>query len=162
YRIELQPGDRLNRDFILRFRLGSEGVRSSLLLQPDGLTREGTFLLTLVPPTHAARTQRPRDVAFVLDRSGSMAGWKLVAARRALARMIDTLGERDRFGLLAFDSFVETFSDTDLVAASDRQRFRAVEYLAKLEARGGTEMATPLDRAVQALSEGANGRDRVL
>ena len=37
--------------------------------------------------------RRPRDVVFVLDRSGSMEGWKMVAARRALARMVDTLGE---------------------------------------------------------------------
>ena len=45
---------------------------------------------------------------FVLDRSGSMAGWKMVAARRAAARMVDTLTERDRFAVLAFDNVVET------------------------------------------------------
>ena len=44
----------------------------------------------------------------MLDRSGSMEGWKIVAARRAMARMIDTLGEQDRFTVLAFDNVVET------------------------------------------------------
>ena len=64
---------------------------------------EGTFLLTLVPPARAgARGPRPRDVVFVLDRSGSMGGWKMVAARRALARMVDTLTEQDRFTVLRF------------------------------------------------------------
>ena len=36
-----------------------------------------------------------------------MAGWKMVAARRAVARMVDSLTERDRFGLLAFDNVIE-------------------------------------------------------
>ena len=51
---------------------------------------------------------RPRDVAFVLDRSGSMGGWKMVAARRAMARMVDSLTDRDRFTVLAFDDRIET------------------------------------------------------
>ena len=108
--MRLQPGDRLNRDFILRFRLGSRDaekpIDSSLSLHPDPDGRAGTFALTLIPPSQAESILRPRDVAFVLDRSGSMEGWKIVAARRAMARMIDTLGERDRFIVLAFDNGV--------------------------------------------------------
>ena len=48
------------------------------------------------------------DVVLLLDRSGSMEGWKMVAARRAMARMIDTLGDADRFAVLAFDDQIET------------------------------------------------------
>ena len=36
-----------------------------------------------------------------------------------------------------------------LVAATDRARFRAVEFLARVEARGGTEIAPALARALQ-------------
>ena len=32
-----------------------------------------------------------------------MGGWKMVAARRAMARMIDTLRDDDAFALYAFD-----------------------------------------------------------
>ena len=45
---------------------------------------------------------------LLLDRSGSMSGWKMVAARRAMARMIDTLNDADRFAVLAFDDRIET------------------------------------------------------
>ncbi len=45
---------------------------------------------------------------LLLDRSGSMEGWKMVAARRAMARMIDTLVDADRFAVLAFDDRIET------------------------------------------------------
>ncbi len=166
-RIRLHPGDRLNRDFILQFRLGGPGIRSTVTLHPDADDPSaGTFALTVVPPNSGGDSAgKPRDVVFVLDRSGSMEGWKIVAARRAVARMIDTLNEGDRFCVLAFDSQVETPQGlTDgLSAATDRNRFRAVEYLATMSARGGTEMAEPLDRAVKLLSHrGRSERDRVL
>jgi Ca-activated chloride channel homolog len=164
-RLRLQPGERLDRDFILRFRAAEGHVATSLVLEPDADGREGTFLLTLVPPAEG-EGPRPRDVAFVLDRSGSMGGWKIVAARRALARMVDTLTERDRFAVYAFDDVIETPPGCDggLTPATDRQRFRAVEFLAGLAARGGTEMAAPLSRAVSALAGPGprDGRERIL
>jgi Ca-activated chloride channel family protein len=168
-RVRLQPGERLDRDFILRFRLGEDRIVTALSLQPDSAgaqEQEGTFLLTLVPPASwAGPAARPRDVAFVLDRSGSMEGWKIVAARRALARMVDTLTDRDRFTVLAFDNTVETppgLGGAGMVPATWPNRCRAVEYLSGVGARGGTEMARPLDRAVRELAGGGAGRDRVL
>ncbi|MHB1559517.1 MAG: VIT domain-containing protein [Isosphaeraceae bacterium] len=166
--IRIQPGERLKRDFVLRFRLGGRGIRSTLSVHPDPDGGEGTFALTVVPPGDAgAHSPRPRDIVFVLDRSGSMGGWKMVAARRAVARMIDTLTDADRFGVLAFDSTIESPDDRGPVfsPATDRNRFRAVEFLARVDARGGTEMAEPLDRAVKLLGtskEPDAGRDRIL
>jgi Ca-activated chloride channel family protein len=166
WQISVQPGERLDRDFVLRFRLADSKVHTTLLVQPDAdaASQEGTYVLTVVPPAGAAQAQKPRDVAFVLDRSGSMAGWKMVAARRALARMVDTLSERDRFAVFAFDDFIEMppALGEGLVAASDRHRFRAVEFLARIESRGGTEMAQPLERAVQLLQGSEAGRERIL
>src|SRR5271157_765282 len=79
-RLTLQPGERLDRDFILRFRLGGDSVRTSLSLHPDSVdSGDGTFALTVVPPLVEAASSQPRDVIFVLDRSGSMEGWKMVA-----------------------------------------------------------------------------------
>ncbi len=168
-RIALQPGERLNRDFILRYRLGDEDVRSSLSLLPDQAgAHEGTFVLTVLPPGVAPRHQKPRDVVFVLDRSGSMSGWKMVAARRALGRMIDTLTERDQFTVYAFDDRMEAppeFHGVGVVPATDRNRYRAIEFLARVDARGGTEMAAPLDQAVKQLSSSdrrAPARDPIL
>ena len=62
--------------------------------------------MTVVPPA-AGAARRPRDVAVVLDRSGSMQGWKMVAARRAAARIVDTLEAGDRLAVLAFDDQIE-------------------------------------------------------
>ncbi len=160
--VALQPGERLDRDFVLRFALGGERPGSTLEVAADPDGAGGTFQLTLIPPAREANATRPRDVAVVLDRSGSMEGWKMVAARRATARLIDALTPRDRFLLLAFDDRVERPS---LVGyeATDRNRFGAVTYLGGLEARGGTELAQPLAEAVRWLHAGERAdRERVL
>ena len=163
WRVELRPGERLDRDFILRWTVGDGALRTGAVWAPDEDGEGATAVITLVPPVGAAAQGRPRDVVLVLDRSGSMDGWKMVAARRAAARIVDTLGERDRFCVLAFDNTIETPKDLGqaLVAGGDRNRFRAVEFLSGIGARGGTELAGPLQLAARLLA-GKDERDRVL
>lgn len=196
-KIRIQPGERLDRDFILRFRLGGDAVSTALSFTPDAKDKkEGTFTLTVIPPSESqgvagrdarptTATSKPRDILFVLDRSGSMEGWKMVAARRAMGRMVETLTERDRFDIFAFDDTVESFRGSNpngqargerafwaegvtapaengpFVFANDRNRARAVEFLAKIESRGGTEMARPLIDAVTRLASDP-ARERIL
>src|SRR6516164_11014934 len=150
--VRLRPGERLDRDFILRLALASQDqVATSLVVTPDPGSdpEQGTFTLTLVPPDGASRP-RPRDVVLVLDRSGSMLGWKMVAARRAAARIVDTLTATDRFAVLCFDNVVERPPGLPdgLAASTDRNRFRAIEWLARTDARGGTRLLEPLEQAM--------------
>ncbi|HEU5155769.1 MAG TPA: VIT domain-containing protein [Streptosporangiaceae bacterium] len=182
--VRLEPGERLDRDFVLRLGFAATEA-STLSVTPDASRDEagagseggdvggdvggdGTFTVTVVhPPAEAA--SRPRDVVLVMDRSGSMAGWKIVAARRAAARIVDTLSGADRFAVLSFDHEICTPPElpSGLVAATDRHRFRAVEHLAGLAARGGTEMLAPLRMAAHLLADSDpadrdRDRDRVL
>lgn len=159
--VEVAPGERLDRDFILRWRIDGSELRSSLTCADDP-GGGGTFALTIVPPSTTAVAARPRDVVLVIDRSGSMGGWKMVAARRAAARIIDTLTSRDQFCAIAFDQRIDALPFNTLVAASDRNRFRAVEALAKVEARGGTELAEPLRFAIGLLTGGTSDRERTV
>ena len=89
-----------------------------------------------------------------------------MAARRAMARMVDTLVDADRFAVLAFDDRIEMpqlgKQRVGLFAATDRSRFKAAEFLAKLDSRGGTEITEPLDRAVRLIGERDHNRDRIL
>jgi hypothetical protein len=166
--ISVRPGERADRDFVLRFGYGAAEAAAALSVTPDAGGEEGTYRLTVLPPDTVA-AGLPRDVVLLLDRSGSMTGWKMVAARRAAARIVDTLGAGDRFAVLAFDDQVEFPPDlgTGLVAATDRHRYRAVEHLARMDARGGTELLRPLQDALRLLTTAtaapaAAARDKVL
>ena len=158
--VSIAPGERADRDFILRLAY-APGARSAVAVPDLDGARTGTYQVTIVPPAgDAART--PKDVVLLLDRSGSMGGWKMVAARRAAARVVDTLTGEDRFAVLTFDHQADRPADLDegLVPASDRHRYRAVEHLARVTARGGTELLAPLRTGLELLRDPA--RDRVL
>ncbi|GLZ75472.1 inter-alpha-trypsin inhibitor domain-containing protein [Actinorhabdospora filicis] len=164
--LSVRPGERVDRDFILRLAYGEPAtVGTALAAEPDRDGEGGTFQLTIVPPAMTAPS-RPRDVVVLLDRSGSMSGWKIVAARRASARIIDTLTGADRFAVRCFDHEVESPDrlPAGLAEATDRNRFRAVEYLARADARGGTVLLDPLREAAALLAPGpeTGERDRVL
>jgi Ca-activated chloride channel family protein len=176
WKVRLQSGERLNRDFILRFPVAKKSVQTSLQCSPASKDKPGVFALTLTPPAMSVLNPKPREVVFVLDRSGSMGGWKMVAARRALGRMVDTLLEQDRFTVIAFDDQIETpdsapkssgrgkrrREELSLMSGSNRNRWRVLEWLGKIEARGGTEMGPALERAMKYLSPASPQADRVL
>jgi Ca-activated chloride channel family protein len=160
--VTVEPGQRLDRDLIVRFGIAADKVATSVLhvepdtMRPAGLGSgkacqeapgDGTFSLVIVPPAQeGAVKQSPRDVVFLLDRSGSMGTWKIATARRAVARMIDTLTAADRVAVLAFDDVVEHCGTTArLDTATDRHRWRLLEWLAGVEARGGTELVAALE-----------------
>jgi Ca-activated chloride channel family protein len=162
--VTIAAGERADRDFILR--LTYAGASQAAIVVPDedrddDDREQGTYQLTVLPPDGDA-PPRPKDVVLLLDRSGSMGGWKMVAARRAAARVVDTLTGADRFAVLTFDHQVDRPDDlgTGLVDATDRNRFRAVEHLSRADARGGTELLAPLHAGLTLLGDSA--RDRVL
>ncbi len=65
-----------------------------------------------------------KDVAFVLDTSGSMAGKKLEQAKKALQFCVENLNDGDRFEIIRFSTEVEPLFDK-LVPASERNRDKA-------------------------------------
>ena len=162
-RVEIAPGERADRDFILRLPYAGDGSGAVAVEDPGAERPEGTYQLVVVPPEDAATVARPKDVVLLLDRSGSMGGWKMVAARRAAARVVDTLTTADRFAVLTFDHQVDRPEDLGkgLAEATDRNRFRAVEHLSRADARGGTELLSPLREGLSLLA-GSDRRERVL
>lgn len=169
YRLTVAPGERVDRDFILRGDIDDAEPRATLVLEPPSRAAEqlaveangqsaagssaalATFALHLVPP----RSNKPlaRDIIFLLDRSGSMEGWKVETAKRGISRLIDTLGDEDRFTVLAFDNEIEMpegeqAGSIDWLPATDVNRYKVISWLARFDARGGTEMGMALQRAL--------------
>lgn len=146
--ISLLPGvERMDRDFVVRLKLKEGTLQTTLISDPA----TGSFALTVVPPLNeSAAHLAPRDLVIVLDRSGSMKGFCMTAARRAAARIVESLTPRDRFALVAFSSNCQML-DPHLVPAGARNQQRALEFLAGLEANGGTRAWIALDQALKLL-----------
>lgn len=99
----------------------------------------------------------PRDVVFVLDRSGSMGGNKIVEARESLRAVLATLGPADHFDIVTFDDHVDAFHGR-LVPASAGPDDQA--KVAAIQARGGTDIDGGLQQALRELAA-QQGSDRM-
>jgi Ca-activated chloride channel family protein len=90
-------------------------MNSTILLDHDTPTADGQLTLRVLlrvegtPP--AADARAPLNLALVLDRSGSMAGEKLAAARKAAALLVRTLRPEDVISVVAYDDQVVTVAE---------------------------------------------------
>jgi Ca-activated chloride channel family protein len=126
----------------------------SLLANAPG-NEDGFALITLSPPVIARRAVA-RDITFVIDVSGSMAGKKMTQARAAGKQLLNSLAPNDRFRLIDFATDVNTFRDR--WSSTTDENIRAAErYLDDLDASGNTNISGALD---EALSEPVE-RDRL-
>jgi Ca-activated chloride channel family protein len=119
-------------------------------------TATGTFALTLVPDLGAGHAKAPAsraEVVFLLDRSGSMGGVSIQEARTALRLCLRQLREGDRFNVLAFDDVIESFAPS-MVPFTQATLQRADEWLAGVDARGGTELLQPILEAAKLAPDG--------
>ena len=130
-------------DLFLPLRQGLVGV-SLVTHQLPG--EDGYFMLLLAPgAAHPAAALR-RDLVVAIDVSGSMSGEKLAQAKAAVAQLLGSLHEGDRFRLVSFESGVRRF-DADWTPATTDGRRRALEWVNALETGGGTNIAGALDEA---------------
>jgi len=141
-RIALSREDEpLNRDFVLRWRLAKSNVQSRLLVN-----RGGYAMLSLTAPRRSGFQGVPRDVIFILDRSGSMQGIKMASAARACSILLATLGPQDKFAVCEFsdttDWMMWTPAEESGIAAGEK-------FLRGIEADGGTELGPALEEAMR-------------
>ena len=116
-------------------------------------------------PEAPARGQRaPVNIAFVLDRSGSMGGGKFRLAQQAVQQAIARLDARDRFSLVVFDHKVELVHASEPATSSARRR--ALAALGRYGPRGSTNLGegwlVGCGQVAEALSEASVGRCMLL
>jgi len=141
-------------DFALYFAPEKDELGLNLLACKAG-GEDGYFLLLASPGVDVKEQQVVlKDVALVLDTSGSMAGKKLAQAKKALAFCVENLNDGDRFELIRFSTEVEPLFGR-LVQASRQNRTRAEDFIKELQPIGGTAIDDALKQALALRPEGA-------
>ena len=109
---------------------------------------DGYFVLLTSPGVSANEKQVVlKDVAFVVDTSGSMAGKKLEQAKKALQFCVENLNPRDHFEIIRFSTEVEPIFD-GLVEATRQNRDKARDFIEEMKPIGGTAIDDALRKAL--------------
>ncbi len=108
------------------------------------------LLLMLVPPDDANTpvVDVPRELILVIDTSGSMHGTSIEQARQAVLLALSGLKPSDRFNVIQFNSVTHALFSNSVDASPHRLR-QAQAYVRSLQADGGTEMRTALEKALR-------------
>jgi Ca-activated chloride channel family protein len=138
---------RPDTDFKLIFSQDPKEIGINLLTYRTG-SDDGYFLLMASPGnTTKSQAPLPKDITFVLDTSGSMAGAKMDQAKKALNFCLANLNESDRFEVVRFSTETEPLFEK-LVPASKENIDKATRFVKDLKAIGATAIDEAMKKAL--------------
>ncbi|XP_052059425.1 inter-alpha-trypsin inhibitor heavy chain H3-like [Mytilus californianus] len=82
----------------------------------------------------------PKDVMFVLDRSGSMSGRKIEQLKNAMAVILSDMKPEDRLNILFFDNRFDWLADNTMLEGSLVNFDKAKRFMKAITARGSTDI----------------------
>ncbi|NXE55242.1 ITIH4 inhibitor, partial [Casuarius casuarius] len=131
----------LNGDFLVRYDVRRDATAGDIQIV------NGYFVHYFAPREMPVF---PKNVVFVIDRSGSMAGRKIEQTRDALLKILQDLRAEDRFSFITFNSKVAEWRSSLLEATAENVA-SAAAFVQTLIASGGTDIHQALLAAVDAL-----------
>ena len=146
-------------DFTLYFATEKEELGLNLLTHRVA-GEDGYFLLLASPGMDLKSDQVvPKDIVFVLDTSGSMAGKKLEQGKKALEFCLENLNDEDRFELIRFSTEVEPLFGR-LVSAEKNHHQKAAEFVERLRPMGATAIDDALSHALRLQADIGTGEQQ--
>jgi Ca-activated chloride channel family protein len=132
-----------NRDFVLKYTVAGDEIRSGILTHKEGASGYATIIL--IPPKRVKPEQiAPKEMIFVIDCSGSQSGKPLEKARETMRYVVDNMNPDDTFNIIDFNSGARALFGTPR-KNSPKNRAKALKYLGALQARGGTWMGPAIE-----------------
>ena len=146
-------------DFKFYYSTDNDDVGLSLLSYKTG-NNDGYFLLTASPSFVIDEDQiDAKDITFVLDVSGSMAGDKLKQAKHALLYCVNNLNPDDGFEIIKFST--EAYALFDKIVKADETNIKSAEdFINKLNAVGGTNIEEAIALALK--NKGSSNRTHLI
>ncbi len=147
YKIDLTDEVYADRDFVLEWEPeDSKQVQAALFSESVG--SDQYLLLMLLPPQKEMDDAPiPREVIYILDVSGSMAGASIAQAKSSLSFALESLGDLDTFNLITFNNSVYSLFGRPK-PATQKNLQKAQDYITSIKADGGTEMLPALKMAL--------------
>uniref|UniRef100_A0A8C2GW72 Zgc:112265 n=1 Tax=Cyprinus carpio TaxID=7962 RepID=A0A8C2GW72_CYPCA len=136
---------------------GENGLNGDLLItydverqNPQGeVVVSNGYFVHYFAPSDVPRI--PKNVVFIIDRSGSMHGKKIHQTRLALLRILSDLDEDDHFGLITFDSEVSLWK-RELLKATETNLENAKSFVKEIRDRGATDINAAVLQGVDMIS----------
>src|SRR5262245_54108748 len=107
-------------------------------VRPDGHSERFVLVDITAPPAVKDKPRPPVNLAFVLDRSGSMSGDKIRLAKAAVQASLARLHPSDRFSVVTYDDQIDVVWPGSVATAEARSATLA--RLAEIDARGSTDL----------------------
>ncbi len=144
--------DTSDRDLTLFYSTSADDVGLSLLTYRSG-DRDGYFMLLASPRVSVPKEHiLPKQVVFVLDRTGSMSGKKIEQARKSLLFCLGHLRPEDKFDVITFNESPDVLTHA-LVPASAENLTKARHFVENIEASGGTNIDDALRAALDLVKD---------
>jgi Ca-activated chloride channel homolog len=131
----------LKEDLDLRLFIGfaADKIGMSAVSYKDA-DDEGFFLLNISPGLISENEEIvSKDITFVIDVSGSMAGKKMEQAIKSLIFCVENLNASDKFEIIRFSTEAEALF-SKRVQAGRENKTKAIEYIRNLRPIGGTNI----------------------
>ncbi|NXP09799.1 ITIH4 inhibitor, partial [Thinocorus orbignyianus] len=133
----------LNGDFVVRYDVKRRATAGDIQIV------NGYFVHYFAPHEMPVF---PKNVIFVIDRSGSMAGRKIEQTRNALLKILQDLRPEDHFSFITFNSKVVEWNSY-LLQATVKNVESAAGFVQTLSASGGTDINRALLAGVSVLDK---------
>ncbi|XP_026580584.1 inter-alpha-trypsin inhibitor heavy chain H3-like isoform X2 [Pseudonaja textilis] len=132
----------LQGDFVIKYDVNRDS--------PNNLQVVNGYFVHFFAPKILERL--PKNVAFVIDVSGSMYGQKIRQAKEALTKIVEDLKEEDHFNIILFESSVSTWKD-NLIQATPENVNQSKEFISQINDLGLTDLNGGLLTGIEMLNK---------
>ncbi|XP_067243924.1 inter-alpha-trypsin inhibitor heavy chain H3-like isoform X2 [Chanodichthys erythropterus] len=120
------------------------------LKQSGDLEASEGYFVHYFAPTDIQRI--PKNVVFIIDKSGSMSGKKIEQTRLAMLRILSDLAEDDHFGLITFNAYIQTWKP-ELLKATEGDVEEAKTFVKRITSGGSTDINAAVLKAVDMINK---------
>ncbi|MEF8835097.1 MAG: VWA domain-containing protein [Candidatus Thermoplasmatota archaeon] len=144
YSGELVPGE-----YTLNYDVMVTGLKGNMSFYED---KKGSYFMHRMRPNVDEMEKIPKDIVFVLDRSGSMSGKKIQQMKASFKHIIGELEKEERFNVITFNENVDSYSE-EMLEARSSNKSDVKGYIDSIEASGSTNLNGAILKGIETINK---------